>query len=149
MTARHRDEEAGWLNADQEMHSSTTELDDADPANEEDQESSSPQSEAGQAGRRAIEQNLRQKIVVDKFPLETAGVPISQSDLSDFGYGLYTHLNKDPDNTNVYAPFASAMDWQVAHWAKTRGPGSTAMSELFHIPGVCLIICTYLPNSQI
>ncbi|CDO72219.1 hypothetical protein BN946_scf184970.g71 [Trametes cinnabarina] len=37
-------------------------------------------------------------------------------------------------NTNVYAPFLSALDWGVARWAKMRGPGSTAVTELLDIP---------------
>jgi hypothetical protein len=28
------------------------------------------------------------------------------------------------------------MDWKVAHWAKLRGPGSTAFSDLLNIDGV-------------
>ncbi|KAI0687394.1 hypothetical protein BC835DRAFT_1550763 [Cytidiella melzeri] len=28
------------------------------------------------------------------------------------------------------------MDWEVARWAKVRGPGSTALTELLQIPGV-------------
>ncbi|KAI0069630.1 hypothetical protein K474DRAFT_1580419, partial [Panus rudis PR-1116 ss-1] len=35
-----------------------------------------------------------------------------------------------------YTPFASHMDWAVARWAKLRGPGSTAVSELLSIPGL-------------
>lgn len=38
--------------------------------------------------------------------------------------------------TNPYAPFLSKLDWEVARWAKLRGPGSTALSELTGIEGV-------------
>ncbi|EIN13427.1 hypothetical protein PUNSTDRAFT_56509 [Punctularia strigosozonata HHB-11173 SS5] len=41
-----------------------------------------------------------------------------------------------PDHENVYAPFISKMDWEIAQWAKLRGPGSTAFSELLAIDGV-------------
>jgi hypothetical protein len=33
-------------------------------------------------------------------------------------------------------PFISKMDWEIARWAKLRGPGSTAFSELLSIDGV-------------
>jgi len=39
-------------------------------------------------------------------------------------------------HSNPWAPFASEIDWKVAHWAKTRGPGSTAFSDLLAINGV-------------
>lgn len=37
---------------------------------------------------------------------------------------------------NPWAPFTSELDWKVAYWAKMRGPGSTAFSELLAINGV-------------
>lgn len=37
---------------------------------------------------------------------------------------------------NTWAPFKSEIDWKVARWAKLRGPGSTAFSELLAIDGV-------------
>ncbi|KDQ06449.1 hypothetical protein BOTBODRAFT_121523 [Botryobasidium botryosum FD-172 SS1] len=39
------------------------------------------------------------------------------------------------DPGNPFAPFKSKIDWEVARWAKLRGPGSTAVTELFAIPG--------------
>lgn len=42
------------------------------------------------------------------------------------------------DSQNIYAPFISRMDWEVARWAKLQGPGSTSVSELLHINGVSL-----------
>ena len=38
---------------------------------------------------------------------------------------------------NPYAPFASRLDWEVAEWAKLRGPSATALTELLKIEGVC------------
>ncbi|KAJ3752644.1 hypothetical protein EV360DRAFT_54847 [Lentinula raphanica] len=44
---------------------------------------------------------------------------------------------KIPGNeTNRWAPFISRMDWEVARWAKLRGSGSTAFSDLLAIEGV-------------
>ncbi|KAJ3769430.1 hypothetical protein FB446DRAFT_812086 [Lentinula raphanica] len=36
----------------------------------------------------------------------------------------------------MWAPFTSKMDWELAHWAKLRGAGSTAFSDLLAIEGV-------------
>jgi hypothetical protein len=46
----------------------------------------------------------------------------------------------DPHNAshcnNIYAPFKSKIDWEIAQWAKLQGPGSTAFSDLLAIDGV-------------
>jgi hypothetical protein len=46
----------------------------------------------------------------------------------------YQHMLRD--SASVWAPFVSKIDWEVACWAKLRGPGSTAFSELLNIEGV-------------
>jgi hypothetical protein len=43
---------------------------------------------------------------------------------------------KTSSETNIWAPFISKMDWEVARWAKLHGPGSTAVSELLSIENV-------------
>ena len=98
---------------------------------EEDDEAEEP---AVIRGREAVEKSIRQQVFVDQFPLATAGAPINtpQHDHgSHHSAPLPSTLNHNP-----YAPFESEMDWEVARWAKLRGPGSTAVSELFSIPGV-------------
>ncbi|KAH9010418.1 hypothetical protein EDB84DRAFT_1590846 [Lactarius hengduanensis] len=40
------------------------------------------------------------------------------------------------DIDNPFAPFTSKMEWEIARWAKLRGPGSTAFTELTSIEGV-------------
>jgi hypothetical protein len=40
------------------------------------------------------------------------------------------------NNMNTWFPFSSKLDWEVARWAKLRGPTSTAFSELLAIDGV-------------
>ena len=40
---------------------------------------------------------------------------------------------------NFYAPFASELDWKFARWVKLQGPGSTSVTELMAIEGVCII----------
>ncbi|KAG1735801.1 hypothetical protein EDB19DRAFT_1830151 [Suillus lakei] len=46
----------------------------------------------------------------------------------------YAQLN-DSSADNIYAPFASKLDWEMAQWAKLRGSSSTAFSELISIDG--------------
>jgi hypothetical protein len=49
---------------------------------------------------------------------------------------------KEFDNTlggppsNPYSPFSSQTDWELAKWAKLRGPGSTAFTELMGVTNV-------------
>ncbi|KAJ3925403.1 MAG: hypothetical protein NXY57DRAFT_1051695 [Lentinula lateritia] len=49
---------------------------------------------------------------------------------------------------NKWAPFASRMDWEIAHWAKLRGTGSTAFSELLAIDGVSEALQLSYKNSD-
>ena len=37
---------------------------------------------------------------------------------------------------NVWVPFASKIDWEIARWAKLRGPSSPALSKLLRVEGV-------------
>lgn len=37
---------------------------------------------------------------------------------------------------NTFAPFSSRLEWEIARWAKLRGPSSTALTELLAIDGV-------------
>ena len=37
---------------------------------------------------------------------------------------------------NPYSPFASKIDWELAKWAKLRGPSATSFTELLNIGGV-------------
>ncbi|KAF8271908.1 hypothetical protein EI94DRAFT_1567196, partial [Lactarius quietus] len=37
---------------------------------------------------------------------------------------------------SVWAPFQSQCDWELAYWAKTRGPTASAITDLLAIPGV-------------
>lgn len=51
------------------------------------------------------------------------------------GYAGYKHKFADGE-ANCWAPFTSQLDWEMARWAKLRGPGSTALSELLKLDGV-------------
>lgn len=65
------------------------------------------------------------------FPGDFAGTPIPDVEQERDGY----HQAPSP---SPWAPFRSRLDWEFAKWAKTRGPGSTAVTELLKIEGVCL-----------
>lgn len=70
---------------------------------------------------------------VERFPSGLAGAPISNAGQSMPGFqSLQDGLGAE----NVWAPFQSQRDWVFAQWAKNRGPGSTAVTELLAIDGV-------------
>ena len=69
---------------------------------------------------------------VEAYPGKSAGAFHSQ--------GIPT--TKEFENTlggpspNLFAPFSSQTDWELAKWAKLQGLGSTAFTELMGITGV-------------
>lgn len=86
--------------------------------------------------RKIAEDRFHETPVIVKFPSHRAGeeIPVERSASAEEQYG--DALGK---TTNVYAPFASKMDWEVARWAKLRGSGSTAFTELLKIEGVSIL----------
>jgi hypothetical protein len=71
-------------------------------------------------------------IIIDRFPFGSPGAPIAGP-----------HENAAMNVPNVmtpggpkWAPFHSQCDWEIAHWAKTRGPTSSAVTDLLTIPEV-------------
>ncbi|KAL7279210.1 hypothetical protein ACG7TL_007050 [Trametes sanguinea] len=83
--------------------------------------------------RQRAEAELRSRTHVVPYPDARAGAPIAFHSLPTLsGYKLYEQLVGTTDSA-PYWPFASAMDWRIAHWAKTRGPGSTALTDLLEI----------------
>lgn len=68
----------------------------------------------------------------DKYPNARAGQPLSREESRDCEYASALGGGDNPR-----APFNSKKDWEVARWAKLRGVGSTAFSELLAIDGVC------------
>ncbi|KAG2145801.1 hypothetical protein DEU56DRAFT_971548 [Suillus clintonianus] len=59
--------------------------------------------------------------------------PIPQADICNANAAYTTVINY---TANPYAPFASRVDWEIARWAKLRGPTSTAFSDLLGISEV-------------
>lgn len=108
------------------VHSTDMDVDNP-PAHVNDSEDKAPEP-AGQ-------EHLRQANVhVVRFPGQ-AGAPITDANSASNGYEKYSET-VEGSNTNQWAPFTSRVDWEVARWAKLRGPGSTAFSELLAISGV-------------
>lgn len=82
--------------------------------------------------RGGAEAELRNKPYAIKFTRGRAGAIYSRDGMDV--NTAYTN-NLGPSN-NMFVPFSSKMEWEIAHWAKTRGPSSTAFSELMNIDGV-------------
>lgn len=86
--------------------------------------------------RERLEAALCRTIHRTCFPSEVAGKRITSRAA---GYGDYASKVKDGQpNRGPYAPFLSKLESDVAMWAKLRGPGSTALTELLSIEGVSL-----------
>ncbi|KAG1771513.1 hypothetical protein EDD22DRAFT_947948 [Suillus occidentalis] len=71
--------------------------------------------------------------------------PITQSEVRDVNV---TYGSSISDTENPYSPFSSQMDWEIAQWAKLRGPSSTAFSDLLSIDGVSECLGLSYKNSR-
>jgi len=61
--------------------------------------------------------------------------------------GLMSDDTGQPSSSyNAFAPFASELDWQVAHWAVSEGIGHKSFNHLMEIPGVCLSVSLVKPQ---
>ncbi|KIJ64931.1 hypothetical protein HYDPIDRAFT_28277 [Hydnomerulius pinastri MD-312] len=94
--------------------------------------------------RNNAEEPLSCGISVAHFPLDTAGAVMLQP-ADETGYSGYHERLQD--DGNIWAPFVSCVDFKVGHWAKLRGPSSTAVSELLEIPGVVEALGLSFKNS--
>jgi hypothetical protein len=70
-------------------------------------------------------------LYTDKYPSSRAGKALSREESRDHSYGASLGGGDNP-----WTPFHSKKDWEIAQWAKLRGVGSTAFSELLAIDGV-------------
>lgn len=87
---------------------------------------------------RTLNEHLSSVPYVETFPdhLGRPGAPTSRN--HRHAYERSRDALAGEDRSNFYAPFHSAMEWEVARWAKLRGPGSNALTELLRIPDVRL-----------
>jgi len=83
--------------------------------------------------RKIAEDRFHEKPIIVKFPSTRAGEAISDK-RSVSAEEQYSATLGASDN--IYAPFATKMDWDIARWAKLRGSGSTAFTDLLQIKGV-------------
>ncbi|KAF8871617.1 hypothetical protein BD779DRAFT_1453764, partial [Infundibulicybe gibba] len=58
------------------------------------------------------------------------------------------YLNMLSGTNNPYSPFASKIEWEIARWAKFRGPSSTAFTELMGIDGLADKLGLSFKNSK-
>ena len=72
-------------------------------------------------------------VYVKKFGGQ-AGKPIRTNINSD--YSNYVEQRETGGQENIWAPFASRMEWEIAQWVKLHGPGSTSFTEFLGIEGV-------------
>ena len=60
------------------------------------------------------------------------------------GYQQYAdNFHAEENNLSEWAPFSTRLEWEIARWAKLRGPSSTALSELLQIDGVSQLFHTW------
>jgi hypothetical protein len=120
-------------------------LDDADNEDRRDTDNSDPDADPG------LEEDLnnqhnRDRYIIgdgygvkpavrirysDKYISSHAGEALSREESRDSGYGAALGGGDNP-----WSPFYSKKDWEIANWAKLRGVGSTAFSDLLAIDGV-------------
>jgi hypothetical protein len=86
--------------------------------------------------RLAAEDAFRKCPVIEKYPDSRAGAPVTHNRMPSRNESYAKSVNNDMHNP--WAPFSSQTDWEIAQWAKLRGSGSTAMSDLLKINGVSL-----------
>ncbi|KAG1788502.1 hypothetical protein EV424DRAFT_1523282 [Suillus variegatus] len=98
----------------------------------ENSDNSDALSQPHPAERQEAEAPLGHQPIVEKFPRRHAGAPVHHSRTTAFE----SYKNVLQGAENVWAPFVSRIDYEVAKWAKLRGSGSTAFSELLAIDGL-------------
>jgi hypothetical protein len=72
------------------------------------------------------------QVFVDRFPHGSPGAAIAGGHQ---GSNIY-QASHELFGASAWAPFHSQCDWELARWAKMRGPTSSAMEELLAIPEV-------------
>ena len=90
-------------------------------------------------GRENVEKRLRKSVTVqtfvDHYPDSKAGDAVSKKPRNSKSHKTYGSKFQNSES-NPYAPFSDRINWEIARWAKLRGPSSTAFSELLGIDGL-------------
>ncbi|KAH7903904.1 hypothetical protein BJ138DRAFT_1119934 [Hygrophoropsis aurantiaca] len=133
----HHDGRESGTGVEPERDNDEINKDGADFNDEEDEglgdSDNQTQNQLNRQVRELAEQQLGRGPYIDVFPSKTAGAIFNRTPKKI--YKTYQHGLGQP--TNIWAPFASRVDYEVARWAKLRGSGSTAFSDLLKINGVC------------
>ena len=107
------------------------------PAEMDVDEDNRPNDHSFAPGGVSVEGHNRLKkapVYVSKFGGQ-AGKPLTTSSIHGVaGYSRYVEQTGSHDN--IWAPFNSQLEWEIVQWAKLRGPGATAFTELLEIEGV-------------
>ncbi|KDQ65236.1 hypothetical protein JAAARDRAFT_188479 [Jaapia argillacea MUCL 33604] len=111
-------------------------------AMQEDEEAARPMN---QQQHQTTEEHLRWKTFVVRFP-RAAGTLVSSTRVT-LMYDAYRSQLVGGEE-NIWALFASRIDWEIAHWAKLHGAGSTAFSELLAIEEIATLLGLSYKNSQ-
>jgi hypothetical protein len=133
----YNDIDVGWPD-DEEL----SEEDGNDNDEEEEESSSSEDNADSDANSDANEGNddivalslppqTKEQYDIIDFPGKDAAAPNTTA--SKPNYNAY---RQQLSSNNRYAPFVSRFDWEIARWAKLRGPSSSAFTELLQIEGV-------------
>ena len=77
--------------------------------------------------------------IVDRFPHGQPGAPVLAPVTGTPQSATVYESTQDILGESVWAPFDSQCDWELAYWAKMRGPTSSAVTDLLAIPGVSSI----------
>ncbi|CDO68115.1 hypothetical protein BN946_scf185044.g23 [Trametes cinnabarina] len=138
--AQNYEDEAAWEAPPPSPHPHTPSSVAGRPMPDEDGAPNDPPPDAQfrtRAHQRAQE-HLRQRTHVVRFPGTSAGAPLpaprARSEYETF------KASDTANTSNPYAPFVSRIDWEFARWAKMRGPGSTAVTELLSIKEVSQLL---------
>lgn len=100
----------------------------------------------GASQRNRMEAALRRPVIITPYTAVSAlaGQPVLFAPSPPTGYAAYASalaatMGGDTvgyELKSPYHPFLSKLEWEIARWAKTRSPSSTALSELLGIEGV-------------
>ena len=89
--------------------------------------------------RGGTEEVLQKRPFVVKFTKGRAGATYTNQHADEDNLNAsYTRNVANAENPSPYSPFSSKLEWEVAQWAKMRGPSSTAFNELIEIEGVSI-----------
>lgn len=88
--------------------------------------------------RGGAEMELRKEPFIVKFTTGQAGAVHTRQVVDDNLNASYTR--KVGSAESPFYPFLSKMEWEIARWAKMRGPSSTAFTEFMNIEGVSFFI---------